>query len=75
MGSGAAHRSACFTALSAPGWVKPSWDLGWGTGLEAGWALLGASHPHGSSCSLWPASRSRAACAGDRAPSGPRPCV
>lgn len=43
---------ACFTALSAPGWVKPSWKLGWGIGLEVGWALLGASHPRGSLCSL-----------------------
>lgn len=45
MGLGAAHHPACFTALLAPGWVKPSWKLGWGTGLEEGWAPVGASHP------------------------------
>lgn len=45
MGLGAAHHPACFTALLVPGWVEPSWRLGWGIGLEKGWAPLGASHP------------------------------
>lgn len=52
MGLDAAHHPACFTALLVPDWVKPTWKLGWGIRLGVGWAHLGASHPHGSLCSL-----------------------
>lgn len=76
MGLGAAHHPACFTALLVPGWVKPSWKLGWGIGLEEGWAPLGASHPLWPHCApFWPAFRSRALCAREGTPLGPRLCV
>lgn len=72
MGPGAAHHPClphCPPA-SWVGWGRPSWKAGAG---HWGWGGLGTPVAHRAP--LWPASWSRAVCARERAPSGPRPGV